>query len=627
MINSAPDHLSWLRIILLIFYPAAALCQEVTLDADFESQDFTSPVTWTGDLHDFTFNLEGSQTRLQLSSEPEPSRSQIRTHSATTHGSWEFYFRQEFTSSNLNRAFIFLMSDRENLNYLDGSSVNGYAIRTGENGESKRIRLIRFDNGIQHEILSSGAELEPDLEYRIKVTRNRTGAWQLHTTSNIESDPVPDSDIITDTTHSDARFFGILLRYTSANTNRFFFDHIRIIDIPEPFSVEFVEAVDPYTLSVELNRPLNPVSLQETQFIIDGQISAVEAEIETASTIRINFSEPIAIGQTHLTITGLLDDSNQPLQNTHSNLILTVPAKANDLIINEIMYDPLPPSEYHISGQSEYIEFYNRREYALSVNGFQITDNPDNPVLASSIRVPNGDQVWVAPHGYLLFYPEAEEENFEMSRIGRYFGLSHMDSLSTVRFQRSTLGLTLSGRHIALTDEQNNVIDEVHYQPDWHNPNLVSTRGISLERVNPEILISESDNWSSSTDGTGGTPGIRNSLYQAPALLPVQTEITLDPNPFSPFEDSNDRNLFINYSLDEPDYLVRIRIFDRYGRLVRNLIDSYPAGLEGKIIWDGKSDDGGFNRMGIYIILFEAYNSSTGRNRTFRETAVIARQF
>jgi flagellar hook assembly protein FlgD len=155
----------------------------------------------------------------------------------------------------------------------------------------------------------------------------------------------------------------------------------------------------------------------------------------------------------------------------------------------------------------------------------------------------------------------------------------------------------------------------------------VDTRGIALERINPDFETNDPSNWSSNTSTLGGSPGAVNTIFQAPATDLTDTGVFLDPNPFSPHGDGHEDNLFINYKLDEPDYLLRVRIYDRYGRLVRNLAESKPAGFEGSVIWDGRTDDGQTNRIGIYIVLVEAFNSANGRNRSFRETAVIARQF
>ncbi|MGK7370885.1 MAG: gliding motility-associated C-terminal domain-containing protein, partial [Candidatus Halalkalibacterium sp. M3_1C_030] len=98
------------------------------------------------------------------------------------------------------------------------------------------------------------------------------------------------------------------------------------------------------------------------------------------------------------------------------------------------------------------------------------------------------------------------------------------------------------------------------------------------------------------------------------------------PNPFSPDDDGTDDHLFINYKLDEPDYLLKVTIYDRYGRLIRKLADGQPGSFEGSLMWDGRSDEGKGNRIGIYIVVFEARNSAAGSDKAFKKTAVLARR-
>ncbi|MFW6348523.1 MAG: gliding motility-associated C-terminal domain-containing protein, partial [Cyclonatronaceae bacterium] len=186
--------------------------------------------------------------------------------------------------------------------------------------------------------------------------------------------------------------------------------------------------------------------------------------------------------------------------------------------------------------------------------------------------------------------------------------------------------LSVNEDNIFLAAPDSSVIDSVFYSADWHNPNLADTRGIALERINPFGESNESENWGSSVLPEGGTPGAENSLFATPSAPPETRGLVMEPNPFSPDGDGRDDHLFINYRLDEADYLLRVRIFDRYGRLVRTLADGRAAGLEGSLSWDGRRDNGQENRVGIYIILFEAYNSSAGSRQSFRESVVLARQ-
>ncbi|MFP3435436.1 hypothetical protein SB781_37375, partial [Paraburkholderia sp. SIMBA_061] len=82
----------------------------------------------------------------------------------------------------------------------------------------------------------------------------------------------------------------------------------------------------------------------------------------------------------------------------------------------------------------------------------------------------------------------------------------------------------------------------------------------------------------------------------------------------------------VSYTLDQSDYLLRVNIFDRYGRHIKELADGRPAGFEGTLSWDGRRDDGRRNRIGIYIIVFEAYDSASGRDKAFKKTVVLARK-
>ena len=303
------------------------------------------------------------------------------------------------------------------------------------------------------------------------------------------------------------------------------------------------------------------------------------------------------------------------------------PAIPGDLVFNEIMFNPLADPHDGIPDQAEYLEIVNRRPYAISLEGMFIHDRPDENDQVTSIVPVSTTAKWIPANGYFLLYPENTTTVFSESKMAVFFDLDPVLEPQTFRFSRTTLSLPNAGRQVYLADSTRTVIDMVEYSPGWHNPNLIDTRGIALERINPDEETNNPGNWGSSTRPEGGTPLAANSIFQVPSQLPGQTGIVLEPNPFSPDGDGFEDNLYINYKFDEPDYLLRVRIYDRYGRHVRTLAESHQAGFEGSLIWDGRTDSGQSNRIGIYIVYIEAYNSAAGRNRNFRETVVIARQF
>lgn len=306
---------------------------------------------------------------------------------------------------------------------------------------------------------------------------------------------------------------------------------------------------------------------------------------------------------------------------------IAYPISKGSIVINEIMYDPLADSNDNLPDQTEYVELYNRNSSAISLEGITLHDAPDEDNEIRILEPISSQYKWIAPNGYFLIYSEDEVEVFSESKTARYFSMEEELDQFTMQIDRSNLSLSSSGDAIYLSDAIGATIDSVYFDESWQNPNVFDTDGIALERINPEGESNSEINWSSSTHVSGGTPNSQNTIFQKPGVLQESSGIIFSPNPFSPDGDGYDDNLFITYKLDAPDYLLRVRIFDRYGREVRKLVDGQQAGFEGALLWDGLTDDQQKNRVGIYIVLFEAYNSASGSDRIFKETVVLARMF
>lgn len=306
---------------------------------------------------------------------------------------------------------------------------------------------------------------------------------------------------------------------------------------------------------------------------------------------------------------------------------VAVPVTPGAVVINEILFEPLADPNDNLPDQAQYVELYNPNDFAVSAEGFVLAGAPDEHGVKRILEPVSSEFKWIPAEGFMLFYAESDTPVFENSKTSVYFSLPPETAQFAMQFNRTSLSLRAAGDAVYLADSTGTVIDSVYYAREWHNPNLITTRGTSLERIDPAGASDEPDNWSSSTDSRGGTPGAQNSIFQAPGQTPGSAGISFSSNPFSPDDDGFEDNLFINYKLDQPDYLLHVRIFDRYGRKVRTLADGKPAGYEGYLIWDGLTDDRRQNRVGIYIVLFEAYNSASGKKQVFKKTVVLARMF
>lgn len=392
----------------------------------------------------------------------------------------------------------------------------------------------------------------------------------------------------------------------------------------EPPATIFAKPVEGNVYEVRFNEFVAPDG--NTRFRIQGNdMQVVEFNSFTANTILLEGNAgrlmDVADEDIVISIENLRDVVGNQAGELHIPVARTMmPA---DLIINEIMYQPISGRYNDFPDQSEYIEIFNRRNHAINLEGFYIHDKPDKDGQVAAIFPVSTQSAWIPGGGYAVMHGDPDPV-FGNTRLARFFALE--SDVRIFRADRSTLSLSTQGDTIHLADANGVTIDSVYYEPGWHNPNLIDVRGIALERINPFGPSNDPENWGSSVVEKGGTPMGPNSLFATPETFPDQDDIVLEPNPFSPDGDGVDDNLFINYKLNHPDYLLRVRIFDRYGRLVRTLADGKPAGLEGTLIWDGRRDNGMENRIGIYVVYFEAFNSAAGRNRTIKKTVVLARQ-
>jgi hypothetical protein len=284
------------------------------------------------------------------------------------------------------------------------------------------------------------------------------------------------------------------------------------------------------------------------------------------------------------------------------NSIYNVPNyKRNDLVINEIMFNP--------GGDNcEFIEFLNLSGDSVNVGGWKIEDENGNDFRLSQfpLMVPNNSYFVLAADSLINL-----KYNLDESVLRTIVGVS-------------SLGLVNTGELILLKDVKGNVIDSVFYSDKWHNDNFVSTKNISLEKINPTLGANDANNWSSSVAKIGATPGKQNSIYTV--NLNVASNISVSPNPFSPDNDGFEDFTIINYNLTRATSQVRIKIFDSKGRLVRTLENNLPSGSSGSIIFDGIGDDGQTLRIGIYIIFLEAINEGSGVVETMKTVVVVARK-
>lgn len=279
----------------------------------------------------------------------------------------------------------------------------------------------------------------------------------------------------------------------------------------------------------------------------------------------------------------------------------------HDLIINEILFDPR-------SGGSDYVEVYNRSNLVFDTKELYLANRKDNgdPGIPYSLRT---ESRLIFPGEYWVVTPDS------LGLIRDYW-VKDADRISEV-MQLPTFSPDKG--HVLLLHQQGEILDEVSYEEGWHSPLFQDTRGISLERIDPNGPSQDAMNWhSAATTSHGGTPGYRNSQSTESGTGVAQFRI--DPERISPNNDGFQDHATLSYQLDEPGQLAHIRIFDHNGRMVRFLANTAITGREGSWIWDGLGDERKLLPSGNYIVLAE-FLSLQGKKKRFKRLISVVHRY
>ncbi|WP_158278733.1 lamin tail domain-containing protein [Rhodohalobacter mucosus] len=363
-----------------------------------------------------------------------------------------------------------------------------------------------------------------------------------------------------------------------------------------------------------------------TRFSVNGR-PVVLHEYQQAGADRVVLSHNPGSADTELIVRAENITDFQGNQTVSTELPVARKPAPGDLVFAEIMYHELPEDTLTGAAQSEYLEIANSSSFSVSLEGIYIRESTDSDGNYRYILLTDTRHKYLSPGEQAVIYPETGNIPYHLSRTGLYFGASETLNRRSLRAERMTLSLVNTGKELYLAESSGSILDFIHYDPAWHNPNIVDTRGISLERISLHNDSNHGDNWTSSSAELGGTPAEVNSVNQSRKIADAGSgRITLQPNPFSPDADGIDDILSIRYELDQPDYLLKVRIYDRYGRLIHKLADSFRAGYSGELQWDGYTAAGNQNRIGIYIVWVEAYHSANGSREVLKEAVVLARR-
>jgi hypothetical protein len=406
---------------------------------------------------------------------------------------WSFSLRHGYDPSSTNNWAVLLLSDSRPADMIPGNGMNGFAVGVNITGSDDTLRLWKIKGNIITAIVSCHINWQTTIgklsAAHITVERTPAGRWTISVNrlngSLIGTVSAVDSELFN---HS---WFGVFYRYTSSQDRNLWLDDVNINGIfyedKEAPSVTDCVVTGCKSLDITLNEEPTSDFISIGNFNLDmAGNSCVSVSIKKPLTYSVVFSNPFVNKVQNSLIINSICDKNGNCRYESMNHFTPVWAETGDIIISEIMADPLP--EVYLPG-CEYFEIENRTGYTFNLKSWSLLSDDQNVVFPDKSIGPY--EIKIVCDG---------DDSLKFKKYG--------DVVSPDKF----ISLTDDGRVLCLIDSSGNFIYGVEYSSKWYKNELKKNGGWSLEMVDTDYPFDVNGNWEESVSRSGGTPGTKNSV-------------------------------------------------------------------------------------------------------------------
>ncbi len=468
--------------IFLLMLLGSVILKAQVLD-DFSDGDFSFNPRWQGDSLHFEVN---SAKQLHLKWAGSDTSFLATPGNWLGETEWNVWVKLSFNTSANNFMKVYLTADRMELD----QPLNGCFLQVGGGNDSMYIMKQTGETIHSLFCFPDVTTAQSTNTFRIKIIRDATGLWSAWT------DPAGGGAYIAqgswfDTTLQTIPWFGIWCKYTSSNAAKFYMDDVYVgpvIRDTVPPSLSTLTLPDSLHILLLFTENLELIGAQNCfNYTLLGNMRhpvSVVSPAENPNEVLLSFEQPLPVKVTDtLQISNISDQAGNRMQDTLVPFARFEP-RAYDILIHEVMMDPepvvgLPPVEY--------VELYNRTEFSIDLTGWYFD--------ASSTRK-TFPAVSIPAYGFLLLVHDSSLADFG----------------PTVSLFTSATSLVNDGTTLVLRNSRLQIIHTVTYSPEWITESWKEDGGWSLEMIDPDNPCGCEDNWSSSQDPLGGTPGEVNSV-------------------------------------------------------------------------------------------------------------------
>jgi hypothetical protein len=476
-----------LFITIALAFFSALVCRGQLLD-NFSDGEYAGNPTWTPDN---PANWTVVSNQLRSNSVTTSSSFQISTPSIQAlNAQWEFYVNLQFNTSSANFVDVYLMSSNSTM-----TSADGYFVRIG--GTPDEISLYKSAGGTSSVLINGtdGVTNTSNSVLKIKVTRNASNLWTLQQDVSGTGNNYFTEGTVSDNSFNTSSFFGILITQSTASFfSKHFFDDFYvgpiILDTSPPI-INSITVVSSTELELLFNESLDLISSQgaSNYSVNNGIGNPANAVLKPdQKTVKLIFSKSFGNGiQNQITLSGIKDLLGNIISNTTQDFLFfqAVATQKKDLIITEIFADPSPQIGLP---DAEYIEIYNRSNNPIDLTGWKLSDGSSTATFSSQIILPR--EYWIVT---------SSNSTSKFTPYGKTIGLTNFP--------------TLNNDGDELTLKTSITIDSVNYNSTWYQNEDNANGGLSLELIDIDNVCGEGNNWISSIDAKGGTPGKQNSVF------------------------------------------------------------------------------------------------------------------
>ena len=361
------------------------------------------------------------------------------------------------------------------------------------------------------------------------------------------------------------------------------------------------------SIIIGFNEKIHPESINEMDIQIEPYLlfNGPVFNYRNPSEILLTLLTPIDSGKIfHVTIEHLKDCVGNIISKDKNtiNVYVPEPPQAGDIIINEVLFDPLP-------GGTDWIELFNRSERILDLYKIAILRSKDQFLTHATVN----DHYILEPGAYAVI-------TIDPKRLLRDFPHTPHEKILEI----DHLPVFPDDEGDIFVCQNNQDMDSLNYNSSFHNIFLKDTEGVSLERVSPHASSHDANNWASASSLSGyGTPGLANS--QTVVIQPASL-LKISPLQFSPDGDGIDDLIHFDYSINDSGYMANLIIYSISGLPVAHLMQNELSGTQGRVTWDGRLPNGSIAPFGYYIAFMEIFNP-VGKKIIAKEKFVLTRKF